>query len=362
MKRSFARTWRMTAIMLGVALVTIIGRTLWVNGLFSSVKPGFSGTCKVAGDLPGVQDIEIAGGMAFLSVSSARGPDAADGIYAMALNGTAKPVKLAGGPKDFHPRGIGLSRTPDGKGVFLLAVNHHSGASAGAGATNDKGRFSIDSFEVTDPQTNPALVAQGTIEGGQLINPQDVAAAGVGSFYVANGTASKNPLIHGLQAYGLISGGNVLYFNGNIFRVAVDGLYGTRSLVMMPGGTHLIVGGLLSRTLTAFSREPFNGQLTEVGNITLPAGPEKISIDAQGALWVAGHADLFQWRDFVKNPARGSSSQIFRVSLLNGVPQDATQVYGNDGAQLAGASVAAAVGPRLLMGSSLDKRLLDCKQ
>jgi hypothetical protein len=351
MRRSFVRTWRMTAIMLGVALVTIIGRTLWVNGVFSSVKPGFSGTCKVAGDLAGVQDIEIAGGMAFLSVSSARGPDAADGIYVLALNGTGKPVKLAGGPRDFHPRGIGLSHTPDGKGVFLLAVNRHR-----------TGRFSIDSFEVTDPQTNPALLAQGTIEGGQLINPQDVAVAGVGSFYVANGTASKNPLIHGLQTYGLISGGNVLYFNGSIFRVAVDGLYGTRSLVLMPGGTHLIVGGLLSRTLTSFSREPFNGQLTEVGNITLPAGPEKISVDAQGALWVAGHADLFQWRDFTKKPARGSTSQIFRVSLLNGVPQDATQVYANDGAQIAGASVAAAVGPRLLTGSSLDRRLLDCVQ
>jgi hypothetical protein len=341
----------MTAIMLGVALVTIIGRTLWVNGVFSSVKPGFSGTCKVAGDLPGVQDIEIAGGMAFLSVSSARGPDAADGIYAMALNGAAKAVKLAGSPKDFHPRGIGLSHTPDGKSVFLLAVNKRS-----------SGRFSIDSFEVTDPQGHPALVAQGTIEGGQLVNPQDVAVAGVSSFYVANGTAGKNPLIHGLQTYGLISGGNILYFNGNIFRVAVDGLYGTRSLVMTPDGTHLVVGGLLSRTLTAFSREPFNGQLTEVGNITLPAGPEKISVDAQGSLWVAGHADLSQWRDFNTKPAQHSASQIFRVTLLNGVPQDATQVYGNDGTEIGGASVAVDVGSRLLMGSSLDRRLLDCKQ
>jgi len=351
MKRSFARTWRMTAIMVGVALVTIIGRTLWVNGVFSTVKPGFSGTCKVPGELPGVEDIEIAGGMAFLSVSSARGPQPEDGIYAMALNGTGKPVKLAGTPKDFHPRGIGLSHTPDGSGVFLLAVNKRSG-----------GRFSIDTFEVTDPQGHPALVAQGTVEGGLLINPQDVVAAGVGSFYVANGTAGKNPLLHGLQTYGVMSGGNILYFNGNFFRVAVDGLYGTRSLVMTPDGTHLIVGGLLSRTLTSFSREPFNGQLTEAGNITLPAGPEKISVDAQGSLLVAGHANLFQWRGLTKKPAQGSTSQIFRVSLLNGVPQDAGPLYANDGGEIAGASVAASAGSRLLVGSSLDRRLLDCKQ
>ena len=343
------RLGRAVAMLAIIALASAAVRGLWSNGLFSSVTPGFAGSCKIAGHVPGVQDAEIANGMAFLSVASARGPSAADGIYALPLSGGGSLRKLTGAPADFHPRGIGLYRTPDGKGLFLMAVNRRS-----------TGRFSIDSFEVTNPATDPALVAEGTIEGGLLINPQDVAMSGPGSFYVANGTAGKNPLMHIPQTYGLLPGGNVLYFNGMIFTQVADGLYGTRSLILTQGGSHLVVGGLLSRSLTTFSREFFSGALTEVGTLTLPAGPEKLSVDTQGELWVAGHAKLQDWRAFNTDPAKRASSQIFRVSLSGGVPQAATQVYGNDGQEIAGASIGVSVGKRLLIGSSLDDKLLDC--
>jgi arylesterase / paraoxonase len=283
-------------------------------------------------------------------VGSARGADAADGIYALPLAGGSLH-KLSGTPADFHPRGIGLYRTPDGKGLFLMAVNRRS-----------SGRFSVDSFEVTNPAVSPVLVAEGTIEGGLLINPQDVAVASPSTFYVANGTASKNPLIHALQTYGILSGGNVLYFNGMSFSQVADGLYGTRSLVLAQGGTHLIVGGLLSRSLTSFSRESFTGALTEAGNLNLPAGPEKLSVDGQGQLLVGAHANLLDWRAFTADPHRRAPSQVFRVSVSGGVPQQVEQVYGNDGSEIAGASVGVSVGKRLLIGSSLDNKLLDCAQ
>ena len=344
------RLGRALATLAVVALVSASVRGIWSNGVFSSVPTGFLGSCKIAAAVPGVQDMEIADGMAFVSVASARGPAASDGIYALPLAGG--PLrKLAGAPADFHPRGIGLYRTPDGKGLFLMAVNRRS-----------SGRFAIDSFEVTNPATAPALVAEGTVEGGLLINPQDVAVASPGTFFVANGTAGKNPITHVLQTYGILPGGDVLYFNGMTFSEAADGLYGTRSLVLTQGGTHLVVGGLLSRSLTTFSREPFTNVLTEAGNLTLPAGPERLSLDGQGSLWVAGHANLTDWRMFNGNAAKPSPSQLFRVTLLNGVPQEANQVYGNDGHQLAGASVGLSAGHRLLIGSSLDGKLLDCTQ
>jgi arylesterase/paraoxonase len=343
------RLGRALAMLAIVALVSATVRGIWSNGVFSTAKTGFFGSCKIAGNLPGVQDAEIANGMVFLSTASARGANAADGIYALPLAGGGSPHRLSGAPADFHPRGIGLYRTPDGKGLFLMAVNRRS-----------NGRFSIDSFEVTNPAVAPALVAEGTIEGGLLINPQDVAVASPSTFYVANGTASKNPLIHALQTYGILSGGNVLYFNGMSFSQVADGLYGTRSLVLAQGGTHLIVGGLLSRSLTSFSRQPFTGALTEAGNLNLPAGPEKLSIDGQGELLVGAHANLLDWRAFNTDPHRRAPSEIFRVSLSDGVPGQAELVYGNAGSEIAGASVGVSVGKRLLIGSSLDGRLLDC--
>jgi arylesterase/paraoxonase len=342
------RPLRALAALAIVALISALTRGVWVNGVFSSVTPGFSGTCQVIANMPGVQDMEAAGDSVFLSVGSARGPGAQDGIYALPLAG-GSPVKLAGAPKDFHPRGIGLYRAPDR--LLLFAVNHRN-----------SGRFSIDSFEIKNPGTAPALVAQGTIEGGLLINPQDVAVAGPDQFYVANGTAGKNPLIHGLQTYGIIPGGNVLYFSGTAFSQVADGFYGTRSLLLTPRGDHLIVGGLLSRSLTTFTREPFTGQLTEDDTLNLSTGPEKLSLDAQGQLLAAGHINLLEWRAAAADAGKRAASQILRIDLVNGVPQAKGQVYGNDGVQLAGASVAIAAENRLLIGSSLDNRLLGCTQ
>lgn len=342
------RPGRALAALVIVVAISALVRGIWVNGVFSSVEPGFSGTCQVVASLPGVQDMEAAQGKLFLSVGSARGPGPQDGIYAMPLAG-GSPVKLSGAPADFHPRGIGLYRMPDTGALLLYAVNRRT-----------SGRFSIDTFEIKDPGGNPALVAQGTIAGGLLINPQDVAVAGPNIFFVANGTAGKNPLIHGLQTYGIIPGGDVLYFNGTTFSEVADGLYGTRSLLL--AGDHLIVGGLLSRSLTTYKREPFTGQLTDEETLNLSTGPEKLSIDAQGQVLVAGHADLLKWRAMAADPGKRAASQILRVSLFNGVPQAKEQFYGDDGSQLAGASVGVAAGDRLLIGSNLDTQLIACTQ
>lgn len=340
------RPLRALVVLVVVAIISGGGRAIWANGVFSSVTPGFSGQCKLVATLP-VQDIEIAGGIAYLSVAGDK-PAAEDGIYMLPLSGGA-PTKLAGAPKDMHPRGIGLWRTFDGKGLFLYAVNHHA-----------SGRFSIDSFEVADAATAPRLVPEGMIEGGLLKNPQDVAASGPGTFYVANGTAGKYPWLTPLQHYGVLSGGDILYFNGMSFREVADGLYGTRSLVMTRNGSHVIAGGLLGRSVTSFSRESLTGNLTEDTVKVLDGGPERLALDGQGQLWAAGHANLMSWRAMSSEPGTKASSQILRVAMTDGVPGDSGQVYGNAGGQIAGAGAVAVDGSHLLIGSAPDRKLLDC--
>jgi len=339
------RSRRGLIIMSVIAIAVLIGRIIWVNGVFSSAPTGFSGTCKLAATLPGVEDIATADDLAFVSVAGARGPDARDGIY---IYSGDKLTKLAGAPKDFHPRGIGLYRSPDGSGIFLMAVNRRS-----------TGRFSVDSFEVTNPKTNPALVAQGTIEGGLLTDPQDVAAAGPGAFYVSNNSAKQN-IVKWLVSWGVLPGSDILYFNGMSFQPVAEDVYGARGLLLTPDGNHLLMASLTTRSLKSFKREVFGGKLTEDESLTLPAAPEKITLDPQGSVWVAGHANLLSWRDFAADPAHRAPSQIFRVNLLSGVAQEASQVYGNDGSEIAAASVAAGLGKQLLIGSSLDNKLLDC--
>jgi len=352
-----SRLRRALILMLVLTVGGALARGLWVNGLFSSAETGFFGTCRPAAELAGVMDIEIVGGTAFIAVSSNRGISDQDGIYAMPLSGplsgNAKPRRLEGAPSDFHPRGLGSFRSPDGKGVFLLAVNRRS-----------SGRFSIETFEVKDPQGTAVLVSQGSVSGGLLNDPQDVAAAGPGAFYVSAAASDRDallrPLVQRLVSTGILPGSQILYFNGMSFRVAADSVYGARGLVLTPDGNHLLVASMTGRSLLSLSREVFSGNLEEAGSLTLPFAPEKITLDARGEVWAAGHTSLMAWRGYAADINKPSASLAYRVSLSGGVPQEAVRVYGDDGRQIAAASVAASAGKRLLLGSSLDHKLLDC--
>ena len=138
----------------GVAMVVFTGRILWANGLFSSVPTGFFGSCKVASTLPGVEDIETANGVTFVSVASARGPDPRDGIYVLSDSGGL--TRLSGAPKDFHPRGHGhLSARPMAAGIFLLAVNRH------AQAISDDIKFQHRQFRGHQSQNRPGAGGAG---------------------------------------------------------------------------------------------------------------------------------------------------------------------------------------------------------
>ena len=344
MRRSL-RTGRGVAIMTAVAVVVFVGRALWVNGLVASVPAGFAGSCKTQASVPGIEDMEVAGGKVFVAVASARGPDAQDGIYVLK---DGKLSKLAGTPKDFHPRGISIFHGPGG-GLYLFAVNRRS-----------SGRFSIDSFEIA--QDGAALAPQGTIEGGLLTDPQDVAAAGPGAFYVSNNNAKSN-LTRQLAGYGLLPASEVLYFNGMTFKSVADGIYGARGLLLAPDGTHLLVASLTTRSIKSFDRNVFSDALTEADSLTLAAAPEKLSLDSYGQVSSrpAGHANLFHWRAFAADP-RGPRY----FADLPGQPAERRaagvqpDLWQRHGSEIASASVAVSSAQGLLIGSSLDTKLLDC--
>ncbi|HKD46511.1 MAG TPA: hypothetical protein VKB67_02385 [Rhizomicrobium sp.] len=56
-----------------------------------------------------------------------------------------------------------------------------------------------------------------------------------------------------------------------------------------------------------------------------------------------------------------SPSKIFRVHLdKSGVPQSYDTIFADDGSRIGGASAAAVTGDTLLIGSTLDNKLLEC--
>ncbi|HUO02139.1 MAG TPA: hypothetical protein VMU31_05125, partial [Rhizomicrobium sp.] len=277
-------------------------------------------------------------------------PDPRDGLYAIKLSDpSAAPVKLDGVPKDFHPHGISLFHGAKDEET-LLVINHRQGGSQ-----------AVESFNLAYDNGVPRLAARSSVGGGLLVSPNDLAATAPDRFYVTNDHVTKGALGRFAEDYLLWPHADLLYFNGTSFGISVQRMAFPNGVFVTPDGGHVYVTMSNERRLIAFSREPFFGSLTEIGSLSLPARPDNISADARGNLIIAARPNLMRDAAFRADPTKPSPSEVFRVSLdKSGVPQSYDTIFADDGSRIGGASVAAIVGDKLLIGSALDNKLLEC--
>jgi arylesterase/paraoxonase len=348
------------AALSAISIVTIVAlalgaRTLTAYGVFTDVKPGFAGRCHAIDGVTGAEDIVIDKtlGVAVISASDLRArlngrPSTQDGLYVLKLNGPSHLSKLSGTPSDFHPHGISLARARDGT-LTLFAINHRS-----------DGTSSIASFDVTMTDGEIRLREIGNIEGGELVSPNAIAAVDRERFYVTNDHTSRTHLGRMLDDWLILPRANVLYFDGAIFRVVAERLNAPAGAVLSPDGRFLYVSEAFNRRLDTYARHDFSGALDAMGTLAIPSNLDNLRFDDRGRLWVGSHPKLFAMGAFFADPAKPAPSQVFRVALSDGVPQAATPVYSDLGQGIGGASVAAVLGQRLLIGSPLDAKILDC--
>ena len=346
-------TW-LTVLLVLVAFFVL--RWVTAAGLFTSVTPVSPGVCKAIPGLPGPEDFEVDAAHDAIIVSSTNrrapknAPDPRDGLYQLKLSDPgAPPVKLGGVPQDFHPHGISLYRAPNGDET-LMAVNHRK-----------DGSQAVEILGLDYDNGAARLVAHSSIGGGLLVSPNDLAAVGPDRFYVSNDHVTKTPLGRFAEDYLVWPHANVLYFNGTNFRIPVQRMAFPNGLYVSPDGTHLYITVTGERRLIALSREPFFGNLTEIGSLSLPMRPDNISADAQGRLIIAGHPSLIRVNRFRADASKPSPSEVLRVTLdKSGVPTGYETIFADDGALIGASSAAAVVGKQLLIGSVLDSKLLIC--
>jgi arylesterase/paraoxonase len=340
-----------------VGLLALGARTLTAYGVFTDVTPGFAGTCRPIPTANGPEDIAIdeASGLVFISALDRRArrltghPSKDDGLYVFRLaDATPHPVKLAGTPSDFHPHGISLVRTPDGV-LTLMAINHRS-----------DGTHSIEIFDVANKDGAVRLTSTGSISGGLLVSPNAIAALDRSRFYVVNDHGSVTDFGRALDDYLVLPRANVLYFDGMFFREVARGLAFPSGLALSPDQKILYVGEAWNRRVTAFNRQPLSGTLDEAVSVAIPANVDNLRIDAQGRLWAGARPKALAMAAFRADPHQPAPSQIFRIVLVNGIPQSATAVYTDLGQGIGGSSVAAVSGRRMLIGAPLDNHILDC--
>jgi arylesterase/paraoxonase len=349
------RAFLVLAVSLVVTLIAIAVRLLNTAGMFTDFKPGFAGSCRQIAGVAGVRDLAVDGAdrLLFAAATNTRAlpghPDRRDGIYVLPLSGELRvPARLDGTPHDFHPRGISLARGADGS-LTLMTVNRHAG-----------GGSSIDVFSVAIRNGMPTLTQTGTIESDELISPDAIAALDQDRFYVTNDHGSRTWIGRFLENYVLLPRGNVLYFDGNVFRVVAQRLNIPRGIALSPDNLHLYVAEFSGRSLMTFERSPVSGSLKESGELSLPAAPDSIKTEEGGSLVVSAHPKLFALMRFAGDRAERAPSEIFRVALSSAAPVDAATLYASPGNELAAASAVAVSGHDLFLGSALDNGLLDC--
>ena len=338
-----------------VGLIVAVYRMLDSHGVFTTVKPFFAGTCQTVASARGPEDIAIDARdkLAFVSAMDryARAPaGAGDGLYAYAyLDPQAKLVRLAGTPADFHPHGISLHRSADGS-LTLMAINHRR-----------DGTNSVDVFQVEIAAGAAKLTEIGSITGGQLVSPNDLAAVDQDRFYIVNDHTSKSAFGRWLDDTLVLPNADILYFDGMKFVTAAEGLNFPNGAALSADGRFLYVPEAYARTLLTFERNPFSGELKQVGVLAIPSNLDNADVAADGSVWIGSHPKAYAMAAFRADPKKPAPSEIFRVETQNGVPRSAAVVYANMGSQIGGSSVGATADGHLLIGSPLDDKILNCK-
>lgn len=356
------RAWRMAAIgasVFAVGMLALIARTLNTAGVFSEVTPRFAGVCQSVPGAAGASDIAVDGpaGIAFVAAATRRphASTARDGLYLVSLAHPERgAARLGGVPKDFHPRGISLYRAPDG-GRTLLAVNVRA-----------HGEPSVDIFDVgersaADGAPHVVLTERASLRSSLFGAPVGIAAVGPDRFYLANARAKGTGFIDLLRRYVTPRDADIVYYDGTRARVVGTDLGDVGGLALSADRTKLYVTQLFDRDLRTYAVQPLSGNLVLKDTYPLPAGLAGIEVDANGALWIAGHPKLFAYARFLRDPDVPSPSEVFRVTVAGGMPDGASPVYVGLGGRIGAAGVAVNADGTILIGSALQPKLLACR-
>jgi arylesterase/paraoxonase len=343
------------AFLLPLVAMGVWGYFLCVDaGVFLTIPPKAVGFCSpvLSGGVVGVEDLAIDEDthLAYLSGydrrEQAKGAPVRGAIWVYDLQQQeAAPVDMTAGalPEGFLPHGISLFRGADGKRT-LFAVNHAGG------------KHTIEIFDV-DGKT---LTHRQTVSGDALVSPNDVVGVGPDSFYVTNDHAYVSGWMRTVEDFGRFRVSTVQYFDGKIFMAAIRGLGGSNGINVSSDGKSLYVSAASERTVYAYDRNLQTGALTRRSAVEVPGFPDNIDVESDGNLLVAVHSKIFELLAHAQDPAKLSPSHIMLLTADGKGGFTPKTIYYNNGEEISGASVAAAYGPALLIGSIFEHKILSC--
>jgi arylesterase/paraoxonase len=343
-----------TALLIVIALGVTLG-ILRPAGVFRDIAPHFDGSAtRVPLPIPGPEDIAVdtLGKLAFVSVDDRRAGLSAPGstrggilVFDPLSDSPSLRDVTPPGLADFHPHGISLWRSPEGR-LLLFAVSHRQRDSSHA----------VERFEW---RHDSLLHLESIVDAEHMTSPNDVAAVGERSFYVTNDHYYPLPgPARTLEDYLQRAISYVNYYDGQAFRTVAEGIAYANGVNLSPDGRTVYVAATTGRKLLSYARNPADGSLQLNRETSLETGVDNIDVDARGNLWIGCHPQLLRFVAHAKDSAEKSPSQILRLRPLAGGGFQATEVFLNDGRQYSGSTVAVPLGGLLLAGSVFEPALL----
>ena len=335
-----------------VALTAFIVKTMYDAGEFKDLKFHTPGTCRLVEGVYSSEDIVVDrdNGRAYISARregrrhDPGRPPARGAVFAYDLEDpSAKPVDISAGLKmDFIPHGMGLYISPQGE-RRLFVINHRP-----------------DGEYVEILGLGPGGLEHLRSVSGELLNsPNDVLPVGPEQFYVSNDHGSTTRTGRTLEEYLQLARANLVYFDGQKFSPAAQGLTYANGLALSPDGKTLYAAETVAQAVRVYDRDPGTGALTLRRVVDAGSGVDNIDVDPQGNLWIGAHPQLLTFVAYAGDPAKTSPSQVLEI-----VPGDGDfkvrEVYLGDGRELSGSSVAVKYKDRVLIGSVFDPRFLIC--
>ena len=199
------------------------------------------------------------------------------------------------------------------------------------------------------------------MSGDALLSPNDVVGVGPNAFYVTNDHGNTPGWMRNVEDFARLKLSNVQYFDGRVFRTAIEGLGGANGINVSADGRSLYVSAALERTMHVYDRDVVSGALVRRASVSVPGFADNIDVDASGDLLLAVHSKILDFLAHVRDPAKLSPSHVLWLKADGHgsfVPQT---LYYNTGEEISGVSVAAADGDRVLIGPIFEPKVLSCQ-
>ena len=312
---------------------------------FGQIERQFAGQCAPVRGIPGPEDIQIDadGRRAFISSLDRRGGAARGAIHILDLEDPLAASgwrdRTGGAPTIFRP--LGFDYFSDGVVRRLFVVNEANAA-----------------IELFDVDEDGDLHHLETFKERRLNSPNNVVAVGPRSFYVTNDVKpGRNTALAKAHFLFRTGSGEVLFTDGTVWRVTADGLRFANGVDISPDQQTLYVAETAGAAIRVYNRDATSGSLGLERVIELEASPDNISIDKDGALWVAAMPKPLAAARLKNRPDASAPSEIWRISP-GGLPET---VYRDNGEELSASTAAARWADTLLIGALYEDKFLLCE-